>query len=397
MSVRSRILGSGILSSRAIIGKAARLRGRRGVLAVAVLAACGVLIPAAAVPAHASSPELKVFWRADRTLAWHEEVVSGLCLQNPAMTRNSNNTGTLITCEGPGNSLWFWWQADGSTAWNQSEVAGYGSAYSDPAITVNAAGTEIAAEGPGNSLWFWWNLNGSPAWYGEQVAGPGSTYSAPAITDSGSAVQIAAAGPGGTLWFYWVRYGSSSWNSYQVGGPGAVAGSTAPAMTLGPLGNAEIAVIHEYSPLWLYRQGLFGWTAEQVSGSTVVEFKPWITRSATGTEITANVAGYIYLYANADGSQTWTPVYPSNYRAYYGMPITRTAGGSEIAANAYDGSLDLYGNADGSPAWSTTHVAGPGTVSAAPFTSWPAIVRYPSHHVGQFGGTLIAVVGPPGS
>jgi hypothetical protein len=291
--------------------------------------------------------------------------------------------------------LWFWWQADGSSSWNQSEVAGYGSAYSDPAMTTNSSGTEIAAEGPGNSLWFWWNINGSPAWYGEQVAGPGSTYSAPAITDSGNATQIAAEGPDGTLWFYWVSHGSSAWNATQVGGPGAAA--LAPAMTLGPLGNAEIAVMGIYSRLWVYRQGLFGnWTAEQVT-STVFEYQPWIARSATGTEISVNVAGYIYVYFNADGSQTWTAEYPSSNRAYQGMPIVRTAGGSEIATNAFDGSLDLYANADGSSAWTVMQAAGPGTVSSAPFTSWPAIVRYPSHQVGQLGGTDIAAVGPPGS
>jgi hypothetical protein len=308
------------------------------------------------------------------------------------MTRNSDNTGTLITCLAPGNSLWFWWNADGSSAWNAAEVAGNGSAYSDPAMTTNSSGTEIAAEGPGNSLWFWWNTNGSPAWYGEQVAGPGSTYSAPAITDSGTAVQIAAQGPNGTLWFYWASHGSSTWNPVEVGGPGTAA--TAPAMTLGPLGFAEIAVIAAYSPLWIWRQGFFGWTGEEVT-STAVEFKPWIARSSNGTEITANVAGYIYAYFNADGSQAWTTEYPSNSRAYYGMPIARTAVGTEIAANAYDGSLDLYSNGDGSSAWSMTQAAVPGTVSTAPFTSWPAIIRYPGRN-GLLGGTYIAVVGPRG-
>ena len=39
-------------------------------------------------------------------------------------------------------------------------------------------------------------------------------------------------------------------------------------MTLGPLGNAEIAVMGIYSPLWVYREGLFGnWTAQKISGS----------------------------------------------------------------------------------------------------------------------------------
>lgn len=41
-------------------------------------------------------------------------------------------------------------------------------------------------------------------------------------------------------------------------------------------------------------------------------------------------------------------------------------------------------------------MAGPGTVSTAAFTSWPAIVRYPGHGVGQTGDTEIAVVGPSG-
>ena len=107
------------------------------------------------------------------------------------------------------------------------------------------------------------------------------------------------------------------------------------------------------------------------------------------------MAGYIYAYFNTDGSPTWTLELPSAARAYYGTAITRTAGGTEIAANAYDGSLDLYGNADGSPAWSTTHVAGPGALYVSPFTTWPAIVRYPSHGVGQFGGTEIAAIAEP--
>jgi hypothetical protein len=42
-----------------------------------------------------------------------------------------------------------------------------------------------------------------------------------------------------------------------------------------------------------------------------------------------------------------------------------------------------------------TQAAGPGTVSSAPFTSWPAIIRYPGHHPGELGGTAIAAVGPP--
>jgi hypothetical protein len=312
------------------------------------------------------------------------------------MTRNSYNNGTLITCLGPGNSLWFWWQADGSTAWNQSEVAGYGSAYSDPAITVNSAGTEIAAEGPGNSLWFWWNINGSPTWYSEQVAGPGTTYSAPAIADSGSTVDITAQGPNGTLWFYWAKYGSSAWNPVEVGGPGsdAGAGTTAPGLVLGPLENPEIAVFAEYSLPYLWREGIFGeWTSEEVSG-TAVELNTWITRAATGTEIATNVVGYIYVYFNTDGSQTWTLELPSNDRAFFGSSITRTTNGTLIAANAFDGSLYLFGNDDGSTSWSTTLVAGPGTVSTGAFTSWPSIVRYPSHAVGQTGGTMIAVVGP---
>ncbi len=379
-----------------IIGKVAGGRSRRRALLVAGLAVCGALIPASTVPAYASSYELKVFWHADRTVAWHEEIVSGLCARNPAMTRNSNNTGTLITCLASGNSPWFWWQADGSTSWNASEVAGLGSAYSDPAITVNSAGTEIAAEGPNNSLWFWWNINGNPTWYSEQVAGPGTTYSAPTIADSGTVTDIAAAGPNGTLLFYWATHGSSTWNAVLAGGPGALAGDTQPAMVLGPLGNPEISVIAESSPLDLWREGIFGeWTSEEV-GSTPVELNTWITRSATGTEIAANVAGYVYVYFNTDGSQTWTLELPSNDRAFYGSSITRTTGGTEIAASAFDGSLYLFGNADGATCWSTTLVAGPDTVSTGALTSWPGIVRYPSHQVGQTGGTMIAVVGPPG-
>jgi hypothetical protein len=228
-----------------------------------------------------------VFRHADRTAGWHEVVLNGLCIQNPQMARNSYNTGAVI-----------------------------------------------AVEGPGNSLWFYWNINGSPTWTGEQVAGPGTTYSAPAITDSGSGVQIAAAGPNGTLWFYWAPYGSSTWNSVEVGGPGAIA-VPVPAMVLGPLGTAEIAVIGEYSHLWLYREGLFGeWNAEEVTSQGGVELSPWITRSATGTEITTNVGGYVYAYFNTDGSQTWTLELPSANRAYYGSPITRVGGGTEIAAIA---------------------------------------------------------------
>lgn len=182
--------------------------------------------------------------------------------------------------------------------------------------------------GAGESLWFWWNINGNSTWYQEQVAGPGSTYSAPAITDSGTGVQIAAAGPNGTLWFYWAGHGSSTWNST----------------------DAEIAVMGTYSPLWFYRQGLFG---------------------------------------------NWTAEYPSGHVVYWGMPITRTAIGTQIAATAGDGSLDVLGNDDGSPTWSTTQVAGPSTASPYALASWPAIIRYPSHRVGELGGTYIAVVGPP--
>lgn len=163
-----------------MIGKGGRGRSRFWMLAVAVLAVCGALIPATTVPAYASTNELKFFWHADRTAPWREVVLGdNLCDQNPQMARNSNNTGAVISCEGPGNSLWFWWINDGSWTWNDEEVGGYGSAYSDPAITTNSAGTEIAAEGPGNSLWFWWNINGSPFWGAEQgrarhhVLGPG--------------------------------------------------------------------------------------------------------------------------------------------------------------------------------------------------------------------------------
>jgi hypothetical protein len=116
-----------------------------------------------------------------------------------------------------------------------------------------------------------------------------------------------------------------------------------------------------------------------------------------GTEITANVDGNIYAYFNTDGSQAWTTEYPSSNVVYWGMPITRTATGTEIAANVHDGSLYLFTHDDGSSAWSTVEVAGPGTASPDAFASWPAVVRYPSHHVGQFGGTYIAVVGPSGS
>lgn len=206
-------------------------------------------------------------------------------------------------------------------------------------------------------------------------------------------MQIAAAGPTGTLWFYWAPYGSSTWNSVEVGGPGAIA-VPVPAMVLGPLGTAEIAVISEYSHLWLYREGLFGeWNAEEVSTQGGMELRPWITRSATGTEITTNVAGYVYAYT--DGSQTWTLELPSANRAYYGSPITRDGSGSEVAANAYTGELDQFTNSDGSSAWGTTEVAGPGALYSGAFTSWPAIVRYPGHGVGQFGGTEIAAMAEP--
>ena len=366
-------------------------------LAVAVLAVCGALIPATTVPAYASTNELKFFWHADRTASWREVVLGyNLCDQNQQMARNSNNTGAVITCEGPGNSLWFWWINDGSWTWNDEEVGGYGSAYSDPAITTNSAGTEIAAEGPGNSLWFWWNINGSPFWGAEQVAGPGSTYSAPAITDSGNATEISAAGPNGTLWFYWATHGSSTWNPVEAGGPGAVAGNISPSMVLGPLNNAEISVIAEYSPLYLWRQGIFGeWTSEQIGNPDIAfALHAWTTRSATGTEIASNAAGYILVWFFTDGSQAWTLEVPSNNSNWYGAAITRTSGGTEIAANSFDGSLYLFGNSDGSKSWSSTLVAGPGTVSTDAFTSWPAIVRYPSQGVGQTGGTEIAVVGP---
>jgi len=374
-------------------------RSRFWMLVVAVLAVCGALIPATTVPAYASSNELKFFWHADRTAPWREVVLSDdLCDQNPQMARNSNNTGAVITCLGPGNSLWFWSINDGTWTPNAEEVAGYGSAFSDPAITTNSAGTEIAAEGPGNSLWFWWNLNGSPTWNGEMVAGPGTTYSAPAITDSGTATEISAAGPNGTLWFHWATHGSSNWYAQQAGGPGAVAGNISPGMVLGPLDNAEISVIAEYSPLYLWRQGIFGeWTSAQIGNPDLAfELHAWSTRSATGTEIATNVEGYIFVWFNTDGSQAWTLGVPSTTRDWYGSAITRDSGGTEIAASAFDGSLYLFGNTDGSTSWSSTLVAGPGTVSTDAFTSWPAIVRYPSHSVGQTGGTEIAVVGPSG-
>jgi len=164
---------------------------------------------------------------------------------------------------------------------------------------------------------------------------------------------------------------------------------------LGPLGNAEIAVFAEWSPLDLWRQGIFGeWNVERV-GSTVVELDTWTARSATGTEIATNVAGYIYVYFNTDGSSTWTLELPSAARAYYGTAITRTSGGTEIVSNAFDGSLDLFTNSDGSSTWSTTQVAGPGTAYNGTGFTWPAIVRYPSHGVGQFGGTEIAAVVEP--
>ena len=72
--------------------------------------------------------------------------------------------GTVITAQGPGNSLSFYWNNDGDQTWNPSLIAGPGSAYSAPALARTGGATVVAAQGPNNSLSFYWNKDGDTTW-----------------------------------------------------------------------------------------------------------------------------------------------------------------------------------------------------------------------------------------
>jgi hypothetical protein len=207
----------------------------------------------------------------------------------------------------------------------------------------------------------------------------GACATGPAYRGRGAACPIADARGrcGRDVWG--LGAGPQQWRHLNLGGQ--VAGKSAQALTTGgrPIQSSA-------------------WSGIRKTGNPDLAFElhAWITRAATGTEIATNVEGYVFVWFNTDGSQAWTLGVPSTTRAWYGSAITRDSGGTEVAANAFDGSLYLFGNTDGSTSWSSTLVAGPGTVSTDAFTSWPAIVRYPSHGVGQTGGTEIAFVGPSG-